>query len=39
VGQVDDWRWRGPTPAFAALADDLGAAPIAARLARIAAQR
>jgi 5'-3' exonuclease len=24
VGKVDDWRWRGPTDAFAAVADELG---------------
>jgi 5'-3' exonuclease len=39
VGAVDDWRWRGPTPAFAALSADLGAAPIALRLDRLASQR
>lgn len=25
VGAVDDWRWRGPTPGFAAVAEELGA--------------
>jgi 5'-3' exonuclease len=39
VGAVDDWRWRGPTPAFASLAADLGAAPLAARLERLATSR
>lgn len=35
VGVVDDWRWRGPTPALAALAQRLGAPDIAARAARV----
>ncbi len=39
VGTVDDWRWRGPTPAFEAEAASIGAAPLAARLARLARQR
>jgi 5'-3' exonuclease len=39
VGEVDDWRWRGPTPAFSALAADLGAAPLALRLERLAVSR
>jgi hypothetical protein len=39
VGTIDDWRWRGPTPAFAAIAANIGAAPLAQRLARLAATR
>jgi 5'-3' exonuclease len=39
VGQIDDWRWRGPTRGFAALAADLGASALAERLARLAARR
>jgi 5'-3' exonuclease len=39
VGEVDDWRWCGPTPAFAAIAADLGAAPLALRLERLAVIR
>jgi 5'-3' exonuclease len=36
VGAVDDWRWRGPTPSFAAVARDLGAESLADRAARLA---
>jgi 5'-3' exonuclease len=39
VGAVDDWRWRGPTPAFAALARDLEVLPLAARIASLADSR
>jgi 5'-3' exonuclease len=39
IGVVDDWRWRGPTPGFAALADAIGAAPLAARIARLSQRR
>jgi hypothetical protein len=39
VGAVDDWRWRGPTPGFAAIAERIGVTPLAQRLARIASQR
>ena len=33
---VDDWRWRGPTAAFASVARDLGAEGVAERAARLA---
>ena len=36
VGTVDDWRWRGPTAAFASVARDLGAEGVAERAARLA---
>jgi 5'-3' exonuclease len=39
VGRIDDWRWRGPLPGFAALAADLGASALAERLARLATKR
>jgi 5'-3' exonuclease len=39
IGAVDDWRWQGPAPGFAALAGAIGATPLAARLAKIAGQR
>jgi len=35
VGVVDDWRWQGPTPALAALAERLGAPDMADRAARV----
>jgi len=36
VGTVDEWRWRGPTPAFAAVAAELGATPLFERAERVA---
>ena len=36
VGVVDDWQWRGPTNAFAAVAAKLGAPDLASRATRIA---
>jgi 5'-3' exonuclease len=39
VGTVDDWRWSGPTPAFAEIAERLGAPELAARAARLAPSR
>ena len=39
VGKVDDWRWRGPTAAFAEVAASLGATPLHARLERLASAR
>ncbi|HEY5663041.1 MAG TPA: 5'-3' exonuclease H3TH domain-containing protein [Ilumatobacter sp.] len=36
VGAVDDWRWRGPTPGFAAVCDELGAPELARRADRLA---
>jgi len=39
VGSVEDWRWRAPTAAFAGLASSLGAAPLAARLEKLAIAR
>lgn len=36
IGTVDDWRWRGPTPSFAAFADDVGAPGLAERAAALA---
>ncbi len=36
VGALDDWLWRGPTPAFAEIAAGLGAQALAVRLARLA---
>jgi 5'-3' exonuclease len=38
VGRVDDWQWKGPTSAFAALAGRLGAPHLAERAQRLAAQ-
>jgi 5'-3' exonuclease len=35
VGAVDDWRWNGPTPAFAEFAARLGAPDLAERAARV----
>ena len=35
VGTVDDWRWQGPTPAFALLAARLGAPELAERAASV----
>jgi 5'-3' exonuclease len=35
VGTVDDWCWRGPTPALAALAAGLGAPDLAERARRV----
>lgn len=39
VGSVDDWRWRGPTPDFEAVAAELGAPQLAGRAQRIAQLR
>lgn len=39
VGEVDDWEWHGPTPAFGSLVDDLGAAPLSDRADALAAGR
>lgn len=36
VGTVDDWRWRGPTDDFAAVADELGAPDLVAYANRLA---
>ncbi len=36
VGSVDDWKWAGPTPEFAAVAARLGAPDMADRAARVA---
>jgi 5'-3' exonuclease len=36
VGTVDDWRWRGPTEGFAAVAVELGDPRLAERAARLA---
>lgn len=36
VGVVDDWAWRGPTPAFAEMAERLGAPNLVARAERLA---
>ncbi len=36
VGSVDDWRWQGPTPAFAAVAERLGAPDLVGRAQRLA---
>ena len=35
VGTVDDWKWRGPTPALATVAARLGAPDLADRAARV----
>jgi 5'-3' exonuclease len=35
VGTVDEWRWTGPTPEFAAVAARLGAPDLAERAARV----
>jgi 5'-3' exonuclease len=39
VGEIDDWRWGGPTDGFAAVAQALGAPELAARADRCAEQR
>lgn len=39
VGTVDDWRWRGPTPAFDAWCARLGAPGLARRAAALSAAR
>lgn len=39
VGAVDDWRWSGPTPAFAAWADRLGEPGLFERAESLAASR
>jgi len=39
VGSVDEWRWAGPTPSFAALADGWGVAKLAERATKCAKQR
>lgn len=36
VDSVDDWRWQGPLPGFAALAEQLGAPKLAERANRLA---
>lgn len=36
VGSVDDWRWMGPTPRFAEVAERVGAPRLAARAATLA---
>ena len=36
VGSVDEWRWAGPTPEFAAMADYLGAGYLVGRAQRVA---
>jgi 5'-3' exonuclease len=36
VGSVDDWRWTGPTPAFAELCERIGAGNLVARVERLA---
>lgn len=38
VGAVDDWKWTGPTPAFAAVAERLGAPELVGRAQRVAQQ-
>jgi 5'-3' exonuclease len=38
VGTVDDWEWRGPTPALAQWADRLAAANLVTRATRLAAR-
>lgn len=38
VGAVDDWRWGGPTPAFEALAERLGAPELWRRATSLAAR-
>lgn len=37
VGEVDDWRWRGPTPRFAEVAEAVGVPRLATRAASLAA--
>lgn len=37
VGEVDDWRWRGPTSRFAEVAEAVGMPRLAARAASLAA--
>lgn len=39
VGEVDSWRWAGPTPAFAAWTERLGAPNLLTRAERLASQR
>jgi 5'-3' exonuclease len=39
VGSVDEWCWRGPTPALAGLCRRIDAEPMARRAQRIAARR
>ncbi len=36
VGTVDQWRWRGPTPGFRAVAEGIGAPQLADRAERLA---
>ena len=36
VDMVDDWRWQGPLPGFAAMAEQLGAPKLAERASRLA---
>lgn len=38
VGQVDEWRWQGPTPAFEAVCANLGVPGLAARATRLASK-
>ena len=39
VGEVDDWRWRGPAPALEDWAERLGAPGIVKRARRLAERR
>jgi 5'-3' exonuclease len=39
VGSVDDWRWTGPTDAFAGTCAELGASALAERAERLARRR
>jgi len=39
VGEVDDWRWTGPEPMFAAWSQRLGAPALLGRAERLAAKR
>ena len=36
VGEVDDWRWKGPTEGFAAIAERIGAPHLVERAVRLA---
>jgi hypothetical protein len=39
VGEVDEWRWIGPSPQLASWAERLGAAAMVGRAERLAAKR
>ena len=39
VGRVDDWRWTGPTQAFAAMSERLGSGSLLARATKVAGDR